>query len=254
MLLVIDVGNTHMVVGIFDGDKLRRSWRISTDLKKTEDEFAMLFKNLLAEQELIYTHIKAVVISCVVPPLTWILVKMSKDYFQVQPLIVDYQLTLNIKIKLDYPQEIGADRIANAVAVYELYGGPAIIIDFGTATTFCALDKNGNYLGGAIAPGLELSSNALFEKTAKLPEVELVEPKYAIGRNTIQAIQSGVYLGHSGLTRELIERIKKELTGNPLVIATGGLAKLMGKGCSMIDKVDPFLTLKGLKIIYHLNG
>jgi len=254
MLLVIDVGNTHMVVGIFDGDKLMRSWRISTDLKKTEDEFAMLFKNLLAEQELRYTHIKAVVISCVVPPLTWILVKMSKDYFQVQPLIVDYQLKLNIKIKLDYPQEIGADRIANAVAVYELYGGPAIIIDFGTATTFCALDKNGNYLGGAIAPGLELSSNALFEKTAKLPEVELVEPKYAIGRNTIQAIQSGVYLGHLGLTRELIERIKKELTGNPLVIATGGLAKLMGKGCSMIDKVDPFLTLNGLKIIYHLNG
>jgi len=254
MLLVIDVGNTHMVVGIFDGDKLMRSWRISTDLKKTEDEFAMLFKNLLAEQKLMYTHIKAVVISCVVPPLTWILVKMSKDYFQIQPLIVDYQLKLNIKIKLDYPQEIGADRIANAVAAYELYGGPAIIIDFGTATTFCALDNNGCYLGGAIAPGLELSSNALFEKTAKLPGVELVEPKFAIGRNTIQAIQSGVYLGHLGLTRELIEGIKKELTGNPLVIATGGLAILMGKGCSMIDKVDPFLTLKGLKIIYHLNG
>jgi type III pantothenate kinase len=253
MLLVIDVGNTHMVVGIYEGDKLKRSWRISTDLKKTEDEFAMLFKNLLAEKELKYADIRAVVISCVVPPLTWILVKMSEDYLNIRPLIVNCHLKLNIKIKVDYPEEVGADRIVNAVAVYALYGGPAIIIDFGTATTFCALDKNGNYLGGAIAPGLELSSYALFEKTAKLPEVELVEPKYAIGRNTIQAIQSGVYLGHLGLTRELIERFKKELTGDPMVIATGGLGELIEKGCKLIDKVDPLLTLKGLRMIYHLN-
>jgi type III pantothenate kinase len=253
MLLVIDVGNTHMVVGIYEGDKLKRSWRISTDLKKTEDEFAMLFKNLLAEKELKYADIRAVVISCVVPPLTWILVKMSEDYLNIRPLIVNCHLKLNIKIKVDYPEEVGADRIVNAVAVYALYGGPAIIIDFGTATTFCALDKNGNYLGGAIAPGLELSSYALFEKTAKLPEVELVEPKYAIGRNTIQAIQSGVYLGHLGLTRELIERFKKELTGDPMVIVTGGLGELIEKGCKLIDKVDPLLTLKGLRMIYHLN-
>ena len=254
MLLVIDVGNTHTVVGIFEGDKIKGHWRISTDFKKTEDEFAMLFKNLLAEQALNYAHIKAVVISCVVPPLIWILLQMSKTYFKLEPIIVNSGINLNIKIKTDYPDELGADRIVNAIAAYNIYGVPAIIIDYGTATTFCALDQNKNYIGGAIAPGIELSSNALFEKTAKLPEVELIEPKNAIGKNTIQAIQSGVYLGHIGLTRELVRRFKKELKGNPKVIATGGLAELIGRSCPIIDKVDPLLTLRGLKIIYQLNS
>ncbi len=253
MLLVIDVGNTHMVLGIFKGDELKHSWRISTDWKKTEDEFAMLFKNLLAEQDYKYTDIRAIAISCVVPPLIWILTQMSEEYFHVKPLIVNCHLKLNIRMKVDYPEEVGADRIANAVAVYEHYSTPAIIIDYGTATTFCALDEEGYYLGGAIAPGIELSSNALFEKTAKLPEVELTKPKYVIGRNTVQAIQSGVYLGHIGLTRELIKRFKKELSGDSLVIATGGLGGLIVKGCSLIDKVDPWLTLKGLRKIYQLN-
>jgi len=253
MLLVIDVGNTHTVVGIFEGEKIRGHWRISTDFKKTEDEFAMLCKNLLAEQALNYTHIKAVVISCVVPPLIWILLQMSKTYFKVEPIIVNSGINLNIKIKTDYPDELGADRIVNAVAAYNIYGVPAIIIDYGTATTFCALDQHKNYIGGAIAPGIELSSNALFEKTAKLPEVELIEPKNAIGKNTIQAMQSGVYLGHIGLTSELVKRFKKELRGNPKVIATGGLAELIGRSCPIIDKVDPLLTLRGLKIIYQLN-
>jgi len=254
MLLVIDVGNTHTVVGIFEGEKIRGHWRISTDFKKTEDEFAMLFKNLLAEQAFNYTHIKAVVISCVVPPLIWILLQMSKTYFKVEPIIVNSGINLNINIKTDYPDELGADRIVNAVAAYNIYGVPAIIIDFGTATTFCALDQHKNYIGGAIAPGIELSSHALFEKTAKLPEVELIEPKNAIGKNTIQAIQSGVYLGHIGLTRELVKRFKKELKGNPQVIATGGLAELIGRSCPIIDKIDPLLTLRGLKIIYQLNS
>lgn len=254
MLLVIDVGNTHTVVGIFEGDKIRGHWRISTDFKKTEDEFAMLFKNLLDEQALNYTHIKAVVISCVVPPLIWILLQMSKTYFKVEPIVVNSEINLNIKIKTDYPDELGADRIVNAVAAYNIYGVPAIIIDYGTATTFCALDQHKNYIGGAIAPGIELSSNALFEKTAKLPEVELIEPKNAIGKNTIRAIQSGVYLGHIGLTRELVNRFKKELKGNPKVIATGGLAELIARSCPIIDEVDPLLTLRGLKIIYQLNS
>lgn len=253
MLFVVDVGNTHMVIGIFKEDKLQHSWRVSTDLKKTEDEFAMLFKNLLAESNLIYSDIKAVVISCVVPPLIWILVKMSEDYFHTQPIIVNCHLKLNIKIEIDYPEEVGADRIANAVAAYALYGGPAIIIDYGTATTFCALDGEGTYKGGAIAPGLLISSHALFEKTAKLPEIELIKPRYAIGKNTIQAMQSGVYLGQLGLTREIIERFKKELQGNPKVIATGGFGELIEQGCSLIDKVDPFLTLRGLRIIYQMN-
>jgi type III pantothenate kinase len=254
MLLVIDVGNTHTAVGIFKDDKVRGHWRISTNIKKTEDEFAMLFKNLLAEKGINYNHIKAIAISCVVPPLIWILVKMSRIYFNIKPIVVSSEINLNINIKTNYPEELGADRIANAVAVSSIYGSPAIIIDYGTATTFCALDKDKNYIGGAISPGLELSSNALFERTAKLPEVELIEPEHAIGKNTIQAIQSGIILGHLGLTRELVERFKSELKGSPKVIATGGLAELIARTCPLIDKVDPLLTLKGLNIIYKLNA
>jgi type III pantothenate kinase len=254
MLLVIDVGNTHTALGIFEDDKVKGHWRISTNFKKTEDEFAMLFKNLLDEKGINYNHIKAIAISCVVPPLIWILVKMSRTYFNIQPIVVSSEINLNIKIKTDYPEELGADRIVNAVAVSSIYGAPAIIIDYGTATTFCALDQDKNYIGGAIAPGLELSSHALFEKTAKLPEVELIKPQNAIGKNTVQAIQSGIILGHLGLTRELVERFQNELEGIPRVIATGGLAELIARTYPIIDTVDPLLTLKGLNIIYKLNG
>lgn len=254
MLLVLDVGNTHMVVGVYKGEQLLCHWRISTDLRKTEDEFAILFKNLLADRSILCTDIKSVAISCVVPPLVWILNKMFETYCKVTPLLINSNVKLNIKIDTDYPEEVGADRIVNAEAVYTLYGAPAIIIDFGTATTFCALDQGGNYVGGAIAPGLELSGNALFEKTSKLPKVELKKCDHAIGINTVQAIQSGIYFGHLGLTRELIERFKKELKGSPIVIATGGYADLLGKNTSLFDKVDPLLTLQGLKIIYNMNN
>ena len=254
MLLVLDAGNTHMVIGVFNGDKLKNHWRIFTDLRKTEDEYAMLFKNLLAEETLSFNDIKAVIISCVVPPLIWIMKKIFLRYCHIDPLLVNSKIKLNIKIKIDNPEEIGADRVVNAVAVYALYGAPAIIIDFGTATTFCALDKEGSYAGGAIAPGLELASNALFEKTSKLPKVELKKCNHAIGLNTVQAIQSGIYFGHLGLARELIEHFKKELKGSPVVIATGGYADLLGNSTSLFDKVDPFLTLQGLKIIYNMNN
>lgn len=254
MLLVIDVGNTHTVIGLYEGEKLTGHWRVSTDLKKTEDEFAMLFLNLLSQQNKTSSEIKAIVISCVVPPLIWILKLMSKRYFNLKPIIVNSRINLNIKIQTDYPEEVGADRIVNAVAVCDIYQVPAIIIDYGTATTFCAINKDKIYIGGAIAPGIELSSNALFEKTAKLPEVELIEPERSIGRNTIQSIQSGVFLGHIGLTKEMIGNFKKELKGKAMVIATGGLAELIGNKCPMIDKIDSLLTLKGLKIIYKLNS
>lgn len=254
MLMVVDVGNTHTVIGIYEEEELKCNWRISTDLRKTEDEFAMLFKNLLAEQNLNYKGIEAAAVSCVVPPLIWIYNKLCWKYCRVKPLMVNSKTNLNIQIKTDYPEEVGADRLVNAVAVKALYGVPAIIIDFGTATTFCALDKEGNYVGGAIAPGLELAGNALFEKTAKLPKVELVPCEQAIGKNTVQAIQSGIFLGHLGLTRELIERFKEELTGEPMVIATGGYAELLGKSSSLFDKIDPLLSLTGLKIAYQLNS
>ncbi|MDI9597472.1 MAG: type III pantothenate kinase [Atribacterota bacterium] len=254
MLLLIDVGNTHTNFGIYKDEELCGHWRIATDFKKTEDELAVLFISLMNEKKIEYKQIRAVVISCVVPPLIWILTKMSRVYFNIKPILVNSGINLNMKIRTDYPEEVGADRIVNAVAVCNLYHTPAIIIDYGTATTFCAVDKEKNYIGGAIAPGLELSSNALFEKTAKLPEVELIKPGQAIGKNTIQAIQSGIFLGHIGLTEEIISRFKAEIKGNPQVIATGGLSKLIGNNCSTIDIVDPLLTLKGLKIIYHLNS
>ena len=253
MILVIDVGNTHSVLGIYNGKKLEKFWRISTDLNKTEDEYGILLKNLLSNSKLIFSDIKSVVISCVIPPVSWILKKMSKDYFKVTAIVVGPGIKTGICIKLDNPKEVGADRIVNAIAAYDLYGGPVIIVDFGTATTFCAVDKEGNYLGGAIAPGIDISEKALSEKTAKLPKIELIDPKKCIGSNTISAMQSGIFYGYLGLTGELIRRIKKELGEDSLVVATGGEAELIGNTSNEIDKINPFLTLEGLRLVYEMN-
>ncbi|HBY57864.1 MAG TPA: type III pantothenate kinase [Candidatus Atribacteria bacterium] len=253
MILVIDVGNTHTVIGVYDEKKLLSYWRISTDLNKTEDEYGILVKNLISNSNLSLSDIKSVVISCVIPPVSWILKKMSIDYFKVTALVVDPGIKTGIHIKTDNPKEVGADRIVNAIAAYKLYGGPVIIVDFGTATTFCAVNAEGEYLGGAIAPGIEISAEALFEKTAKLPKVELIKPKHCIGSNTVSAMQSGLFFGYLGLTNELIRRFKKELGEDSLVVATGGYAELIGNESKIIDKVNPFLTLQGLRIIYEMN-
>ena len=253
MILVIDVGNTHTVVGVYDDKKLISYWRISTDLNKTEDEYGMLVKNLLSNSTLSLSDIKSVVISCVIPPVSWILKKMSIDYFKVSALIVGPGIKTGICIKTDNPKEVGADRIVNAIAAYKLYGGPAIIVDFGTATTFCAVDADGVYLGGAIAPGLEISAEALAERTAKLPKIEVTKPEHSIGSNTITAMQSGMFFGYLGLTNELIRRFKRELGEDSLVVATGGQAELIGNESKLIDKVNPLLTLEGLHMIYEMN-
>jgi len=253
MILVIDVGNTQTVVGVYDDKKLLSHWRISTDLNKTEDEYGMLVKNLLSNSNLSLSDIKSVVISCVVPPVSWIVKKMSLDYFKVSALIVGPGIKTGICIKIDNPKEVGADRIVNAIAAYKLYGGPVIIVDFGTATTFCAVNADGVYLGGAIAPGLEISAEALVEKTAKLPKVELTKPKHSIGSNTITAMQSGIFFGYLGLTNELIRRFKIELGEDSVVVATGGQAELIGNESKLIDKVNPLLTLEGLHLIYEMN-
>ncbi|MHC2993926.1 MAG: type III pantothenate kinase [Candidatus Atribacteria bacterium] len=253
MILVIDVGNTHTVIGVYDDKKLLSYWRISTDLNKTEDEYGMLVKNLLSNSTLSLSDIKSVVISCVIPPVSWILKKMSIDYFKVSALIVGPGIKTGICIKTDNPKEVGADRIVNAIAAYKIYGGPVIIVDFGTATTFCAVDRDGIYLGGAIAPGLEISAEALFEKTAKLPKIELTKPKHSIGSNTITAMQSGMFFGYLGLINELIRRFKRELGEDSLVVATGGQAELMGNESKLIDKINPLLTLEGLHMIYEMN-
>ncbi len=253
MILAIDVGNTHTVVGVYDDKKLLSYWRISTDLNKTEDEYGMLVKNLLSNSNLALSDIKSVVISCVIPPVSWILKKMSIDYFKVSALIVGPGIKTGICIKTDNPKEVGADRIVNAIAAYKLYGGPVIIVDFGTATTFCAVDADGIYLGGAIAPGLEISVEALFEKTAKLPKIEIIKPKHSIGSNTITAMQSGMFFGYLGLINELIRRFKRELGEDSVVVATGGQAELIGNESKLIDKIDPLLTLEGLHLIYEMN-
>ncbi len=253
MILVMDVGNTHTVIGVYQERQLKDFWRISTDLKKTEDEYGILIKNLLMHSKIDPSEIKAVAISCVIPPVTWILDKMSKDYFKVTPLIVGPGIKTELSIKTDNPKEVGADRIVNAIAAYKIYGSPIIIVDFGTAITFCAVSSEGAYLGGAIAPGIEISGEALVQRTAKLPKIDFVKPKSAIGRNTISAMQSGILYGYLGLTTELIKRFKKEIGEDALVVATGGQAELIGRECKLIDKINPFLTLEGLRIVYEMN-
>ena len=253
MILVIDVGNTHTVIGVYKDEKLLGHWRISTNLKKTEDEYGILIKGLLDNSKLSLADIKGIVISCVVPPIIWILKKMSADYFKVSPIIIGPGIKTGIYIKTDHPNEVGADRIVNAIAAYKLYGGPVIIIDFGTATTFCAVNKDGVYLGGAIAPGIEISAEALAEKTAKLPKIEVSKPQHSIGSNTIAAMKSGIFFGYLGLTNELIRRFKKELGEDSLVVATGGYSELIGNECNLIDKINPFLTLIGLYLVYEMN-
>jgi type III pantothenate kinase len=253
MILVIDVGNTHTVIGVYKEEKLLGHWRISTNLEKTEDEYGILVKSLLDNSKLSLADIKGIVISCVVPPIIWILKKMSADYFKVSPIIVGPGIKTGIYIKTDNPKEVGADRIVNAIAAYKLYGGPVIIVDFGTATTFCAVNKDGVYLGGAIAPGIEISAEALAEKTAKLPKIEVTKPQHSIGSNTITAMKSGIFFGYLGLTNELIRRFKRELGEDSLVVATGGQAELIGNECNLIDKINPFLTLKGLYLVYEMN-
>ena len=253
MILVIDVGNSHTVIGVYKEEKLLDHWRISTNLKKTEDEYGILVKSLLDNSKLSLADIKGIVISCVVPPIIWILKKMSADYFKVSPIIVGPGIKTGIYIKTDHPNEVGADRIVNAIAAYKLYGGPVIIIDFGTATTFCAVNKDGVYLGGAIAPGIEISAEALAEKTAKLPKIEVTKPQHSIGSNTIDAMKSGIFFGYLGLTEELIRRFKRELGEDSLVVATGGYSELIGKECKLIDKINPFLTLLGLYLVYEMN-
>ena len=253
MLLVIDVGNTNIVLGVYQDQELEQHFRISTDKQKTGDEYGMLLNNLLNFRGLKMGDIDAVVISSVVPPLVVPLVRMCQRYFGVEPLVVEPGVKTGMKILYENPREVGADRIVNALAAYNKYGGPCIIVDFGTATTFCVVSANGDYLGGAIAPGIGISTEALFERAAKLPRVELLIPKTVICRNTVSSMQSGIVYGFVGQVDEIVRRMKKELDGEPIVVATGGLANFIAAESSAIDKVDGFLTLDGLRLVYEKN-
>jgi type III pantothenate kinase len=252
MLLAIDIGNTHTVLGMYDGKKLKEYFRVASNHSFTVDECGILLKQLFEE----YNKIKDVIICSVVPPLTPIYEEMSKKFLKVDPIVVSSDLPLGIKILYDDPKTVGADRLANAVAAYEIYGGPAIVVDLGTATTFDVISEKGEYLGGAIAPGIETSSLNLFQKASQLFKVSLEKPKKAIGTNTEESLRSGIVFGAVGQIDEIVNRIKKELSENfrsqkkPKVIATGGLSNLVAKESKTIEEINSTLTLEGLRRIY----
>lgn len=245
MLLVFDVGNTNMVLGIYEGTELKNYWRISTDKAKTSDEYGMLINNLFQYDNVDKNSIKDIIISSVVPNVMHSLENFCVKYFNKQPLIVGPGIKTGLNIKYDNPKQVGADRIVNAVAAIEKYKSPMIIIDFGTATTFCAISEKGEYLGGTIAPGIKISSEALFQRASKLPRVELLKPGMTICKNTVSAMQSGIIYGYVGLVDKIIAMMKKELGNDDIkVIATGGLSSLIASETDSIDCVDKNLTLE----------
>lgn len=254
MLLVFDIGNSNIVMGTYEGKRLLKHWRISTDRQKTGDEYGMLMNDLFRYQGISMKDIKAIIISSVVPPLVVPMVKMCERYFHIRPLVVGPGIKTGIRLNYENPRSIGADRIVNVVGAYEQYGGPLIVIDIGTATTFDVVDENGDFLGGVIAPGIGTSADALFQSAAQLPRIELVPPKHVICRNTIQGMQAGIIYGYVGQIDEIVRRIKKEMGRDMEVVATGGLARMITKESATINHVDHFLTLTGLQALYERNA
>ena len=243
MLLVFDIGNTNMVLGVYDGDNLVRDWRINTDLNKTSDEYGVLIKSLFDASNISLSVVDAIIVSSVVPAVMHSLENFCRKYCNISP-----------NIKYNNPAQVGADRIVNAVAAISKYNCPVIIIDFGTATTYCAVSKKGEYIGGAISPGMKISSEALFQKASKLPRVELVTPETVICKDTVSAMQAGIIYGYAGQVEKIVGLMKKELKDEEtLVIATGGLANMISQETNAIDVIDPNLTLEGLRIIYEKN-
>lgn len=249
MLLAIDIGNTNITLGVFDGDALSATWRLSTERSKTSDEYSATLMQMLQLRDMAQQHIDAVALCSVVPPLTPTFVDLCKTHFGVDPLVVGAGTKTGVRILYDNPRDVGADRIVDAAAALRLYGGPVIVVDIGTATVFDAVTANGDYLGGAIAPGMVIASDALFSSTSQLRRVELVAPATAIGRNTIHAIQSGVVLGYADLVRGMVARFDAELGGGAKVVATGGLAHILEAEAGVFDDINPDLTLMGLMLI-----
>ncbi|MBF0445610.1 MAG: type III pantothenate kinase [Magnetococcales bacterium] len=254
MLLAIDIGNTNLVLGVYEGEELIRHWRLATRVDQTGDEYGILVANLFNLADISLDKIEGVIIASVVPPIQSAIVRALRRYLDIPPIIVGPGLKTNMPIRYDNPREVGADRIVNGVAAYNLIGDAVVVVDFGTATTFDLIGPKGDYMGGAIAPGLGLSMNALFEKTAKLPRIELVRPKKVVGRDTVSSMQSGLFWGYVGLVDGLIDRIIVESGYNPVkVVATGGLARLMATESEKIELIDEFLTLNGLRLLYERN-
>lgn len=257
MLLVFDVGNTNIVMGTFEEDKLTFSWRMSTDKDKSSDEYVVLINQMLQYQNIHQSQVEDVIVSSVVPDLMYSLEHAIRKLFNLMPLLVEPGIKTGMDVQYDNPKQVGADRIVNAVAALKKYGGPLIIVDFGTATTFCAISREGQYLGGTIAPGIKISSDALFQKAAKLPRIDLVKPGHVICKNTVSSMQSGIIYGYVGLVEHIAHKMKLELSPDDpsavQVIATGGLSTLISSETTIIDLVDKTITLDGLKIIYDMN-
>ncbi len=254
MLLVIDIGNTNTSLGVFDGEKLLAHWRLTTARSRTVDEWGVHARNLFALSRLDFTSIDAITIASVVPPLNFTLKQMAETYFHATPLFIDHTIDTGVPILYDPPADVGADRIVDAVAAIHKYGAPCIVVDFGTATTFDAISSKGEYLGGVITPGITISSDALFERAAKLPRVEIKRPQKVIGSATVEAMQSGLYHGYAGLVDGILKKMIDELGGEAKIIATGGLAPLIAKGSEFIQAVDETLTLDGLRLVYERQG
>jgi type III pantothenate kinase len=253
MLLTIDVGNTNTVLGVFRGDKLIANWRLTTARQQTVDEYGVLARNLFTLAGLDDAEISGVIVSSVVPPLNWTLGELSRIYFGHKAMFVEMGVKTGMAVLVDNPLEVGADRIVNGVAAFHQYGGPCIVVDFGTAITFDVISAKGEYLGGVIAPGLGIASEALFARAARLPRVEIKDPGKVIGTNTITHMQAGLYYGAIDMVDGMLTRIKNELGSPVTVVATGGQAKLVAKGSKLIDHTDDFLTLTGLRIIWEKN-
>lgn len=253
MLLTIDIGNTNLTLGLYEGGKLGAHWRLATDHNRMPDEYGLQFLGLLQNAGKTIKDITGVSLASVVPPLTGRVIQACREYLKQEPLVVDTGVKTGIKILYEDPRAVGADRVCDAVAVMKLYGGPACVVDFGTATTFNAITKDGEYLGGAIMAGVNLAAEALYTRAAKLPRIDLQVPPSVIGRNTVHAMQSGLLFGYVSMVEGMVSRFRSELGGDMKVIATGGLAEVIAKETKVIEIIAPWLTLDGLRILWDIN-
>lgn len=253
MLLTIDIGNTNLTLGLYEGGKLGAHWRLATDHNRMPDEYGLQFLGLLQNAGKTIKDIQGVSLASVVPPLTGRVIQACREYLKQEPLVVDAGVKTGIKIRYEDPKAVGADRVCDAVAVMKLYGGPACVVDFGTATTFNAVTRDGEYLGGAITAGINLAAEALYTRAAKLPRIDLQVPPSVIGRNTVHAMQSGLLFGYVSMVEGMVGRFRSELGGDMKVVATGGLAEVVAKETTVIDVIAPWLTLEGLRLIWEMN-